>query len=131
MKLIDPYIQEHYAEYDDRVKVFLSRVIEDCKAQHEKLSNYFYVCLDLLSNQLKIYFLSLDAIDLDKKVSTQDDYKRAAKSPCISVMNKAHQEILTILSKLSLSPYDKVKLEKLKNIDDSESAQELLENLIK
>ena len=131
MKLIDKYIQENYADKDDRVKVFLSRVFEDVKkANDEKLSNYFYCCLDLLANQLSIYYLSVDALNVNKNLSSTDDYKRVSKNPAIAVMAKAHQQILDLLEKLSLSPFQKAKLKKLNATDDDESAEDLLENLI-
>ena len=131
MKLVDKYIQENYNDYDERVKVFLSRVFEDVKKNNdEKLSNYFYCCMDLLANQLKLYYLGIDAIDEAKKISSEDNYKRVAKNPAIAVMSHAHQQILDILEKLSLSPFQKAKLKRLSNNDGDESAQELLENLI-
>ena len=131
MKAINEYIQKTYGSYDDRVLMFMSRVYDDCIANNEKLSNYFYCCLDLLANQLKLYFLGIDAIDADKKLSSQDDYKRVSKNPAISVMNHAHQEILNILAKLSLSPFEQAKLSRLKNGDGAEDAEALLNNLIK
>ena len=131
MKLVDKYIQENYNDYDDRVKVFLSRVFEDVKKNNdEKLSNYFFCCLDLLANQLKLYYLGVDAIDADKKVSSTDDYKRVSKNPAIAVMSHAHQQILDILEKLSLSPFQKAKLKRLNNGGDEEDAEQLLEKLI-
>lgn len=131
MKLVDEYIQKNYNDYDDRVKLFLSRVFEDVKKSNdEKLSNYFYCCLDLLANQLKLYYLGVDAIDEAKKISSEDNYKRVAKNPAIAVMSHAHQQILDIMEKLSLSPFQKAKLKRLNTTDDSESAQELLNNLI-
>ena len=130
MKQIDQYIQKSYEDYDDRVKVFLSRVFEDCKKNNEKLSNYFYVCLDLLAVQLKLYFMSLDIIDEKKKLSSEDSYKRVAKDPCIAILNHAHQEILNILQKLSLSPFEQAKLKRLNNGGDEEDAEDLLNKLI-
>ena len=130
MKIVDQYIQEHYNDYDDRVKVFISRVFEDCKKNNEKLSNYFYCCLDLLANQLKLYYLGVDAIDEEKKVSSTDDYKRVSKNPAIAVMSHAHQQILDIMEKLGLSPFASAKIKRLNNVDTSESAEELLDKLI-
>ena len=130
MKFIDQYIQEHYAEYDDRVKTFISRVFEDCKKNNEKLSNYFYCCLDLLANQLSLYFLSVDAIDEAKKLSSEDSYKRVSKNPAVAIMSKSHQQILDILEKLGLSPFASAKIKRLNNGGNEEDAEELLEKLI-
>ena len=131
MKLVDEYIQKNYNDYDDRVKLFLSRVFEDCKKNNEKLSNYFYCCLDLLANQLSLYYLSVDAIEDAKKLSSEDAYKRVSKNPAVAIMAKAHQQILDILEKLGLSPFASAKIKRLNNVEDDESAAELLDNLIK
>ena len=131
MKTIDPYIQKTYEGYDDRVLVFMSRVYEDCINNNNKLSNYFYCCLDLLASQLKLYFIASDIIDEQKKISSEDSYRRISKDPSISVLNKCHEQILNILAKLSLSPFEQAKLKRLKNEStDDESAAELLNNLI-
>ena len=131
MKTIDPYIQKTYEGYDDRVLVFMSRVYEDCINNNDKLSNYFYCCLDLLATQLKLYFIASDIIDEQKKISSEDSYRRISKDPSISVLNKCHEQILNILAKLSLSPFEQAKLSRLKNGDVDQDAEELLNNLIK
>ena len=131
MKLIDNYIKEHYDAYDDRVKVLLSRTFEDCKKNNEKLSNYFYTCLDLLAHQASLYYMAWDAIEMEKKVSSEDAYRRRAKNPAIMVLNNAHKEILNILKNLSLSPFDIAKLKRLnKDSGEDESAEDLLNALV-
>ena len=73
--------------------------------------------------------MSIDAIEAEKKVSSEDNYKRQAKNPAIAVMNNAHKEILNILQKLSLSPFEIAKLKRLNNAGDDESAEQLLKEL--
>ena len=131
MKTIDPYIQKTYEGYDDRVLVFMSRVYEDCINNNDKLSNYFYCCLDLLATQLKLYFIASDIIDEQKKISSEDSYRRISKDPSISVLNKCHEQILNILAKLSLSPFEMAKLKRVQNGDNDQDASELLDSLIK
>lgn len=131
MKNINAYIKETYKDYDERVLIFMSRVYEDCIKNNDKLSNYFYCCLDLLATQLKLYFLASDIIDEQKKLSSEDSYKRISKDPSISVLNKSHEQILNILQRLSLSPFEQAKLKRLNNGDDDVSAEELLNELTK
>ena len=131
MKTINEYIQKTYGSYDDRVLMFMSRVYEDCINNNDKLSNYFYCCLDLLATQLKLYFIASDVIDEQKKISSEDSYRRISKDPSISVLNKCHEQILNILAKLSLSPFEQAKLSRLKNGDVDQDAEALLNNLIK
>lgn len=130
MKTIDPYIQKTYEGYDDRVLVFMSRVYEDVKEQNAKINNYFFVTLDLLANQLLLYFRALDAINADASLSTEDSYKRQAKSPQIAILNHAHQEIIKILDDYGLSPFASAKINRLKNGDNDEDAETLLDNLV-
>lgn len=131
MKTIDPYIQKTYEGYDDRVLMFMSRVYEDVKEQNTKINNYFFVTLDLLANQLLLYFRALDAINADAALSTEDSYKRQAKSPNIAILNHAHQEIIKILDDYGLSPFASAKINRLKNGDNDQDAEALLDNLIK
>ena len=131
MKTIDPYIQKTYEGYDDRVLVFMSRVYEDVKEQNAKINNYFFVTLDLLANQLLLYFRALDAINADAALSTEDSYRRQAKSPNIAILNHAHQEIIKILDDYGLSPFASAKISRLKNGDNDQDAEALLDNLIK
>ena len=122
MKTIDPYIQKTYEGYDDRVLVFMSRVYEDVKEQNSKINNYFFVTLDLLANQLLLYFRALTAINADAALSTEDSYKRQAKSPNIAILNHAHQEIIKILDDYGLSPFASAKIKRLNNGDNDQDA---------
>ena len=131
MKTIDPYIQKTYESYDDRVLVFMSRVYEDVKEQNAKINNYFFVTLDMLANQLLLYFRALDSINADASLSTEDSYKRQAKSPNIAILNHAHQEIIKILDDYGLSPFASAKIKRLNNGDGDQDAEELLDSLVK
>ena len=131
MKLTKDIIQKRYSEYDKRIIDFLSNIYEDVKEQNNKINNYFFVTFDLLANQLLLYFRALDAINNDAALSTEDNYKRLAKSPNIAILNHAHQEIMKILDDYGLSPFASAKIKRLKNEStDDESAEELLHSLI-
>lgn len=129
MKIIDNYIHDTYRDYDERVKLFLYRVYEDIKKDNVKINNYFYVTLDLLANQLLLYYRALDAINKDAALSTEDSYRRQAKSPNIAILNHAHQEIMKILDDYGLSPFASAKIKRLNSTDTEEDAEALLEKL--
>ena len=124
-------IPKIYKDYDERVINFLCNVFEDINEDNPKINKYFYNVFDLLANQLFIYYTALDAIKADTKVSSEDSYKRTAKNPAIAVMNHAHQEILNIMQKLSMSPFDKAKLKRVQSGEDIDSAEALLDSLVK
>ena len=129
--MINSYIQEHYAEADDRIKIKLSRVYDEVeKNDPNNINNYFFNTLDLLCAQYEVFFLSYDALREAGKVNQDDRYHRQAKNVNITVMTRASKEILDIMDKLSISPVIKAKVKKLNKEDDSESAEELLNSLI-
>lgn len=130
MRLSKETISKRYASYDARVIEFLSNVYEDVKKQNPNVNNYFLVTFDLLANQLKLYFMALDAINEDSTVAKEDAYKRVAKNPAIMVMNKSHEEIRKLLDDFSLSPFNIAKLKRVQNVDDDQSAENLVADLI-
>lgn len=130
MRLSKDTISKRYAEYDPRAIEFLLNIFEDVKSQNSNITNYFLVTFDLLANQLKLYFMALDALDNEKTLATKDNYQRIAKSPHIMVLNKAHQEILKILDEFNLSPFGQAKLKRIQKEDDDETANDLINKLI-
>lgn len=129
MKLSKDIISNRYKDYDKRIIEFLNNIYEDVRESNPKINNYFFVTYDLLANQLLLYFRALDAIKQDTNLSTEDSYKRQAKSPNIAILNHAHQEIMKILDDYGLSPFASAKIKRLNNVDDSESAEQLLKEL--
>ena len=130
MKLTKDIIQKRYSEYDDRIIDFLNNIYEDVK-DHNKINNYFFVTFDLLANQLLLYFRALDAIKTDATLSTEDSYKRTAKSPNIAILNHAHQEIIKILDDYGLSPFASAKIKRLKNESaNDEDTKMIIDRLI-
>ena len=130
MKLTKDTISKRYAKYDERVIDFLNNIYEDVRESHKNsINNYFFVTFDLLANQLLLYYRALDAINKDASLSTEDSYKRQAKSPHIAILNHAHQEIMKILDDYGLSPFASAKIKRLNVIDEDESAEELLKSL--
>ena len=130
MRTINAYIKNRYDKYEDRVLEFMSKVYDDIKDNKNKISNYHLCMLDLLVVQLQIYYTSCDQLLKLTDLTTTDAYARAAKSPVISVLNKAHANIIDIMQKLSLSDLEIAKLKHINKNDDGESAEELLNNLI-
>ena len=68
----------------------------------------------MILSQLVLYFKSLDEINTEDQVSSTDSYSRKAKMPAISVMQKAHDQILVLLDKILASPTALAKVSKLK-----------------
>lgn len=124
------YIEATYKDYDKRAVEFITKIFEDLSKNNEKISNYHLCMCDLLVVQLQIYFTACDQMKGLTDLTTTDSYARAAKSPVISVLNKAHANIIDIMQKLSLSSLEIAKLKRLNKGDDDETTKELLNELI-
>lgn len=128
MKLRDEIIK-NFNDLDPRVIEYLDKIISEVNLNKSNTSDYTRVILEMLVVQLILYYKSSDQMISDTKVTSVDDYKRAAKNPAISVMQKANDQILILLDKINLSPMQKAKMNKLSK-DDEVDAKELLEDLI-
>ena len=121
-------LSERYDEYDKRVIDFLVNITKSIKDK-ESNDEYYYCMYDLLAMQLHLYFKSCDQLMQIKELTSEDNYKRLAKSPLVSILQKCHTQILDIMQKLSLSPFEQARLKRVK-IDDDQSAEEILNKLI-
>lgn len=115
---------------DNRIIEFVDAITNDIKNKNIAVTEYLKCILSMLVVQLGLYFKAIDQINKEDKVSSTDDYKRVAKSPAISVAEKAHDKILELMDKISLSPLAEAKIKKLSSNDSETSAQELLDDLI-
>lgn len=115
---------------DERVIEFMDHITKDIKERKIAVTEYLKVILSMLVTQFVLYIKAVDQISKEDKVSSTDDYKRVAKSPAIAVADKAHDKILELLDKISLSPLAEAKVKKLNKDDAETSAQELLDDLI-
>lgn len=128
MKLQEEIIS-NFGNLDSRVESFLKKTITDINTKGIKVTDYTKMILELLVVQLVLYYKAFDEINEDTSVSSEDSYNRKAKSPAISIMQKANDQILVLLDKITLSPLSSAKVKKL-NKNDEDDAQELLEALI-
>lgn len=114
---------------DERVIDFIDDITTDIKNRKIKVTEYLKVMLSMLVTQFVLYVKAVDQINKESSVSSTDDYKRAAKSPAIAVAQKAHDKIVELLDRISLSPLSEAKIKKL-NSSEEESAQEILNELV-
>ena len=112
---------------DSRVKLILDHVTKSLGEKAKE--DYSQVILSLLIPQLTLYFKSLDTINKDEGVTTQDNYKRKTKSPEIQVLQQANTQIITLLDKLCINPMNKAKVKRINNNSDEE-ANDLLKTLL-
>ena len=122
-------ILSDFNSLDHRVEKFIDKTIAALEGQKLEITDYTKMILSMLVTQLILYYKACDLVLDTDKVSSEDAYKRKAKAPEISIMQKCHDQILNLLDKISASPLSKAKIKKLNSGDDS-SAQEYLEALI-
>lgn len=126
----DNILRERYQQYGNDTVEFLINIYNAVKELNDKTNDYYYCIFDLLATQVYLYFSTKNQLLGLKELTTTDAYQRAAKSPIISVLNKAHANIMDIMQKLSLGQMEQAKLSRLKNGDDTD-AETLLESLTK
>lgn len=132
MKLLNEILDtfEDVQDIDDRAILFLGQTIKALDEQKIEVTEYIKTILIMLVAQLRLYYIATDAVFKSQEVSTEDNYKRQAKNPAISVMNKSHDKILELLDKISLSPLSSARIKKLNRGGDDDSAEELLNELV-
>lgn len=126
-KIVKEITSKYKEPLDSRVVSFLDNVTSDL--DEKNINHYSRIVLDMLVPQLIIYFKAQDNIQVEGGVSHSDDYNRKSKSPEIGVLQKANDQILSLLDKLVLSPLEKAKIKRI-NKNDEEDAKELLDALI-
>ena len=129
-QLTKDVLKETNKDLDPRIIKYLDNVVVDLMAyQKDNITLYTKNLLILLVAQLILYYKSFDVIFEAANLSSTDAYKRTAKSPEINILQKCHDQILSLFDKLCLSPMMKVKMCKLSKADDDETAKELLDDL--
>ena len=129
MRLSKDGIKQRYEDADPRTIEFLCNVLDDIKKDNKELNNYFLCSFDLLKNQLELYYAAVDDISKAGDITSEDAYKRKAKSPSIMIMQKCHDQIMKILNEFSMSPFGQARLKRVQTADD-QSAEEILNKLI-
>ena len=117
---------------DPRVILFLDTTILALSGQDIKITDYTKLILCMLVTQLVLYYKACDElINSDDSIISEDKYKRRAQAPVIAIMQKANNQIISLLDKISLSPLEKAKVKKLnQKTDEAEEAKELLSSLM-
>lgn len=127
MNLRDEIIGD-FNNLDNRVIKFIDRTIVDL-SKNEEITEYGKSLLGMLVMQLIVYYKAVDEVIKSTQLRNEDVY-RTSKSPELQVLQKTHDQILSILDKLAISPYNKAKVKKLNSNDDGEKARELLADII-
>lgn len=126
-KILSELILKYKEPLDERILDFLNNVTSGL--DENNINDYTKIILNMLVPQLIIYFKAQDNIQGNGGVAHSDDYNRKSKSPEIAVLQKANDQILSLLDKLVLSPLEKAKIKRI-NKNDEDDSKELLENLI-
>lgn len=116
---------------DDRVIDFVDKLISSLQQNNVEINDYTKLIIIMIINELILYFKASDIIYDNDDISNKDTYNRKAKMPEISILQKAHDQILTLMDKISASPLSRAKIYKLKqNTPDAElDAETQYENL--
>lgn len=130
MSLLEETIKD-YKDLDPRIILYLEHVINEINKS--KVTDYTKVILSMLVPQLIIYYKSLDELNSsDNDLTNENKYYGKSKSPVIIIMQKANDQILNLLDKISLSPMTKAKIKKLNTTEENtkSSGEYVLNKLI-
>lgn len=119
-----------YECYDKRIQDYMSLVIASLQEEYKVVPESYRISLDLLAEQLNIYFKALDAINKEG-MQPLDSGRRTAKHNMIPVMQTAESKIVQLLTNFALQPFSRAKMRKLQqttNVDDDDFD---LEDLLK
>lgn len=106
-------ILSSFEDLDPRVVKFIDKTITAIEEQKIEVTDYTKMILNLLITQLVLYYKASDDILKIDTVTSEDSYKRKSKMPEISIMQKANDQILILLDKITLSPLSSAKVKKL------------------
>lgn len=129
MNILEETIKD-YKDLDPRIILYLEHVVNEIGK--DKVTDYTKVILGMLVPQLIIYYRSLDELNTKNDLTNENKYYGKSKSPVIIIMQKANDQILNLLDKISLSPMTKAKIKKLNTTEENtnSSGESVLNKLI-
>lgn len=129
MNILEETIKD-YKDLDPRIILYLEHVVNEIGK--DKVTDYTKVILGMLVPQLIIYYRSLDELNTKNDLTNENKYYGKSKSPVIIIMQKANDQILNLLDKISLSPMTKAKIKKLNTTEENttSSGEKVLNKLI-
>lgn len=129
MNILEETIKD-YKDLDPRIILYLEHVVNEIGK--DQVTDYTKVILGMLVPQLIIYYRSLDELNTKNDLTNENKYYGKSKSPVIIIMQKANDQILNLLDKISLSPMTKAKIKKLNTTEENtnSSGENVLKKLI-
>lgn len=118
-------INEIYKDYDERVIRYMEFVIKQIEQDYSIVPSSWRVSLDLIADNLMIYFKALDDIK-QNGVITYNRNGVATKNPSCNTQNAASQNVIKLLNNFALTPMSKSKMKNL----DADDYENVLGNLL-
>lgn len=107
-------IKERFANKDKRTIDYLCNLIDCLKEDYGKVSASWLISIDLIADQLDIYYRAMDDID-EKGLYHEDERGRTARNPQFLVMEHAAHFIVDLIKQFGATPLVKSKMRKLEN----------------
>lgn len=118
-KLLVQDVKEIYKDHDERTIQYMEYVVEALNAEYKSIPAYYRISLDLLADQLDVYF---EAKDYIKEVGSvqRDSQGRLSKNNQHSVLQATEAKITGLLQAFALTPFTKIKMKKMKELAETE-----------
>lgn len=114
-----------YKDYDQRVINYMECVVMQIETDYTIVPSSWRVSLDLIADNLMIYFKAIDDIKLNGVIH-YDKNGIAHKNPSCALQNVANQNVIKLLNNFALTPMSKSKMKNL----DSDDYENVLSNLL-
>lgn len=108
--------KERYSKYPEKVQAYMEGIIAEIKRDYGSIPASWFISLDLLADQLNIYYdASQDIIENGVSYINRDN--RRCKSPSVTTINNCIGAINMIIKNFALSPVGRSKIKALESAD--------------
>lgn len=108
--------KNRYKDYPTRVQDYMEGIIAEIKHDYGAIPASWFISLDLLADQLNIYYDASQDI-IDNGVSYINREGRRCKSPSVTTINNCLGAINMIIKNFALSPVGRSKIKALESVD--------------
>ena len=108
--------KNRYNKYPEKVQEYMEGIIAEIKHDYGTIPASWYISLDLLADQLNIYYDASQDI-MENGVSYINREGRRVKNPNITTINNCLGAINMIIKNFALSPVGRSKIKALESVD--------------
>lgn len=113
--------KKRYKELDPRVYEYMDVLLDSLKAEYGEVKNEWLLVLDMLAQNLEVYYIGYDSIKLEG-MFTFDKNGTKQRNPGITLMNNAQAYIQKLIGSMGWTLMSKSKIKAPDLADSSDDA---------